>query len=73
VRIHVLVEGQTEKIVFDELIAAELEAVGHYPSSSIVAMKKPAAGGKFRGGVTSCASCNRRSSSSRPDSTSYRR
>jgi len=53
VRIHVLVEGQTEKIVFDELIAAELEAVGHYPSSSIVATKKPAAGGKFRGGVTS--------------------
>ncbi|MGH3978995.1 MAG: DUF4276 family protein [Pseudonocardiaceae bacterium] len=52
-RIHVLVEGQTEKIVFDELIAAELQAAGHYPSSSIVATKKPAAGGKFRGGVTS--------------------
>lgn len=52
-RLHVLVEGQTEEIVVNNVIAPHLAHKGWEVSVSILATKRPAGGGKVRGGVSS--------------------
>ncbi|WP_033338577.1 DUF4276 family protein [Catenuloplanes japonicus] len=52
-RLHLLVEGQTEEAVARNVIEPYLGMAGWHVTTSILATKRPAAGGKFRGGVTS--------------------
>lgn len=48
-----MVEGQTEEIVVNSVIGRALAAQGWAVSVSILATKRPASGGKARGGVSS--------------------
>jgi hypothetical protein len=58
-RLHLLVEGQTERIVVRDVVQPYLESNGWLVSSSIIATKRPAAGPASRGGVTSWAKLER--------------
>ncbi|MBK5223137.1 MAG: DUF4276 family protein [Acidimicrobiia bacterium] len=51
----VLVEGQTEETVVRDVIAPHLEARGVFARPVVLATKRMASGGKFRGGATSWA------------------
>jgi hypothetical protein len=52
-RLHLLVEGQTERIVVRDVLQPYLESTGWLVGSSIVATKRPATGPARRGGVSS--------------------
>jgi hypothetical protein len=58
-RLHLLLEGQTEEIVAQDLIKPHLASQGWQVTHSIVTTKRPAAGPSFRGGVRSWASLER--------------
>src|SRR4051812_18984258 len=51
-RLHLLVEGQTEETVAENLLRPHLEMRGWLVTISILTTKRPASGGKFRGGVS---------------------
>ena len=51
-RVHLLVEGQTEEIIADAVFRPHLESLGCTVSVSILETKRPAGGGKHRGGVS---------------------
>ena len=51
-RAHVLVEGQTEETIVRDLIKPYVQERGTSLTYSILATKRPAGGGKFRGGVS---------------------
>lgn len=51
-RMHVLVEGPTEQVLFDQLFAPYWESCGWLVSSSIVKTARLRAGGHVRGGVS---------------------
>jgi hypothetical protein len=50
-RLHLLVEGQTEELVVQCDLQRYLERMGWIVTVSILSTKRPAGGGKFRGGV----------------------
>lgn len=52
-RLHLLVEGQTEEVLFDAVIGPYLAEVGWVATRSILTTKRAASGAKFRGGVGS--------------------
>lgn len=52
VRVHLLVEGQTEEIVVREVLEPYLRDNGVFVSSSILVTKRPASGAMSRGGVS---------------------
>jgi len=54
-RLHLLVEGQTEEIVVNNVLEPYLRDRGWTVSMSIVATKRPASGPHHRGGVSSWA------------------
>ena len=54
-RVHILVEGQTEETVLNHVVKPCLMARDVSVTSSILATKRPASGGKYRGGVSSWA------------------
>lgn len=51
-RLHILVEGQTEEAVAERVLFLVFEERGLWVSKSILTTKRPAAGGKHRGGVS---------------------
>jgi Domain of unknown function (DUF4276) len=51
-RIYICVEGQTEEVFVRQTLAPELLAHNVFATAIIIATKRPASGGKFRGGVT---------------------
>jgi hypothetical protein len=52
VRLHVLVEGQTEETVLRDVLQPHFEGVGWYVSHSLVKTKRPASGPMHKGGIT---------------------
>lgn len=52
-RAHVLVEGQTEEIVVNQLLSPHLAECGWWVSVSLVKTKRPAGGPSHKGGVAS--------------------
>ncbi len=52
-RLHILVEGQTEERFAKDMLVPHLAGFDCATTVSIVATSMPAAGGKFRGGITS--------------------
>ncbi|TQJ03976.1 DUF4276 family protein [Amycolatopsis cihanbeyliensis] len=51
-RLHVLVEGQTEEIVVNQVISPYLANYGWWTSHSLAKTKRPAGGSTHKGGVT---------------------
>lgn len=58
-RLHLLVEGQTEEAVAEQVLFPLLEGRGLWVSKSILTTKRPAAGGKHRGGVSTWSKIER--------------
>ncbi|QFZ16790.1 DUF4276 family protein [Saccharothrix syringae] len=58
-RVHLLVEGQTEEVVVNSVIAPHLRSLGWTPTLSLVKTKRPAGGPAHKGGVTSWARVER--------------
>src|ERR1700743_3740955 len=52
-RLHLLVEGQTERIVVRDVLQPYLETIGWRGSGSIITKRRRGAGSNSRGGVTS--------------------
>ncbi len=52
-RLHILVEGQTEERFAKDILVPHLAGFACATSVSIVETSRPAAGGKFRGGIAS--------------------
>ena len=57
--LYVLCEGQTEEALVDRVLAPHLTTFDVELAPVVVATKRPAAGGKFRGGVVSWAQVKR--------------
>ena len=51
-RLHLLVEGTTERLIVDNVIQPYLESMGWLVNKSILVTKRPASGPAYRGGVT---------------------
>jgi hypothetical protein len=58
-RLHLLVEGQTEELVVDQVIKPHLSSAGWLVTNSILATRRPAGGSAHRGGVTSWSKLSR--------------
>lgn len=58
-RIHLLVEGQTEETVVNEVVAPYLADRGWWVSQSLVTTKRPAAGPAHKGGITTWSKLER--------------
>jgi hypothetical protein len=58
-RLHLLVEGQTEEIVVNNVLEPHLRDRGWTVTQSIVATKRPASGASHKGGVSSWAKLER--------------
>jgi hypothetical protein len=52
VRLHVLVEGQTEETVLRDLLQPHLEVAGWHVTHSLIKTKRPASAPSHKGGIT---------------------
>jgi Domain of unknown function (DUF4276) len=58
-RALIAVEGQTEETFVRDILAPHLETFRVYAQSVVITTKRPASGGKFRGGVSAWAAIRR--------------
>lgn len=58
-KLHILVEGQTEEVVVNDVIKPYLSSDDLYVTTSILTTKRPAGGSAYKGGVTSWGKISR--------------
>jgi hypothetical protein len=58
-KLHILVEGQTEEVVVNDVIKPYLSSDEVYVTTSILTTKRPAGGPAHKGGVTSWGKISR--------------
>lgn len=58
-KLHILVEGQTEEVVVNNVIKPYLSSDDLHITTSILTTKRPAGGAAYKGGVTSWGKISR--------------